>query len=643
MRRLFLLLSFGFGLIVFGLGVPNPARAQRPADDPAHTAPDFVHLRPAIAALPDSGRIDQLREFSDVMVESGQFGEAQAALDEALAIGQAADDPALVSKAEASLGYLAASQAQFPAAIQHYQRAYDLIKHTTAYSRQAKILMRIGSVFVEAKDWGNAERYLHQALTVAKRHQLSAQMAGAYDGLSNLAGMRQRPAEAMTYIDSALVLHQAAQNWDQYYGTLLNQAICYKNLGQYEQSARAYRQIITYAQEQHDDYLLNYVYANFPNTLLLLHQPAEAERYALRGVVGLANAPNQAMARKEIYDVLTRVKEAQGDYRQALRYHRLSAAYADTVLNAEKAKQLIDAETRYQTKEKQARIARLDDDNARQARQLWALGFGATALAVLLVIAIAQYRVIRRTNARLHATNQQVLDRNHHIQEQATRLTMLMKELHHRVKNNLAIVSGLLRLQANRLTDAGAVKAVRESQQRVEAMAFIHQRLYQTDDVTTVDMRRYVTDLAESLLTAYGHDLDQFDLELDVDHPPLEVDLAVPLGLILNELLTNSLKYAYADVAHPRLRIYLGAAPDQPAALLLEVHDNGPGIDPAQWGQSTRSFGQRLIASLSEQVGGHLEISNRAGAHCRLLIPLTTTATVVPTPAPVARPEAATA
>lgn len=404
-----------------------------------------------------------------------------------------------------------------------------------------------------------------------------------------------------------------------YHSTLLNQAIGYKNLGQYAQSERIYRRVLTYAEQQHDDYLKIHVYANLPNTLLLLKRPDEAEKYARLGLALVAKGTSEEAYRwRELYDIMTRVKEQQHAYQQALAYHRLSAAYGDTLLNAEKSKQLVEAETRYQTKEKQAEIRRLDEANAQRVRQLWILGSSLSVVLLLLGLAVWQYQVIRRTNQQLHETNQIILDNNRRITEQSNRLTMLMRKLHHRVKNNLAIVSSLLRLQSNRLTDQGAVKAVREGQQRIEAMSLIHQRLYQTDNVTTVDMQRYITDLAESLLTAYGYDPADVDLQIVVKQPVLDVDLAVPLGLILNELLTNSFKYAYAEVARPKLRIYLGTDYELDGELLLEVHDNGPGLDLAQWHQPSGSFGKRLITSLSEQVGGEMELLNQHGALYRL-------------------------
>ncbi|RZK51575.1 MAG: sensor histidine kinase, partial [Hymenobacter sp.] len=251
---------------------------------------------------------------------------------------------------------------------------------------------------------------------------------------------------------------------------------------------------------------------------------------------------------------------------------------------------------------------------------LWGLELGAALLLALLALVGWQYRLIRRTVARLHATNLTVRDNNQRIAEQSKRLTTLLREVHHRVKNNLAIVASLLRLQANRLPDPEVARAVRESQQRIEAMSLLHQGLYQTDDVTAVDMHNYTTDLVQSLRVAYNYPATDLDLTLDVAAVRLELDVAVPLGLVLNELLTNAFKYAIRAPggARPALRVALQPAP---GGLRLEVQDNGPGFDPtaADYGGT---FGQQLVKVLTGQLGGRMTLRTTHGTHYQLELPL---------------------
>ncbi|RZL12203.1 MAG: sensor histidine kinase, partial [Hymenobacter sp.] len=394
-----------------------------------------------------------------------------------------------------------------------------------------------------------------------------------------------------------------------YYVGLLNQGIHLKNLHRYAEAEAAYRQVEAYAQQQHDDYLMGYVHSNLAQALLPAGRMAEAAHYAHLTLAWLRRVP-YANGSHDMYAVLTGVAEAQGHPAQALAYLRLATAYADTLRNTEQHRQLLQVEARYQSHEQQAHIVQLDLTNHLKTRQLWALGLGLLLTASLLAGNIGQYLALRHRAEQLCSSNDQV-------REQAQRLTMLLKELHHRVKNNLAIISSLLYMQASRLQDHRAAQAVREGQQRVDTMCLIHQRLYQTDLITAIDLPPYVAELTEGLLAAYGFDPAAMNLHINVTQPTLDVEVAIPLGLILNEILTNACKQAYQHVARPRLALTLG--PDAVGALVLDVRDNGLGFEATAL--PTGSFGQQLIQVLSEQLGAELTVDMRAGTCYQLRIP----------------------
>lgn len=281
----------------------------------------------------------------------------------------------------------------------------------------------------------------------------------------------------------------------------------------------------------------------------------------------------------------------------ALRYYILAADLNDSLTDIAKTTQVAELQTKYETEKKEVQIAG-------QRRQiLWLVAASAVfaGLAVSMVLLYGRVRKQRRQ-----------------IAEQSARLETMMKELHHRVKNNLQVVSSLLSLQSYDLIDDKAVAALKESQQRVEAMSMIHQRLYKNDELTTVNMREYLSDLAESLVTSYGFERDAFDLTVSARPERLDVDKALPIGLIINEMVTNALKYAYPGVSRPALDIRLDEDAKQ---LLVEVRDNGVGLDVAQWKRKSQSFGKQLIGALCRQLRAEQQLVVDGGTRFTLLIP----------------------
>ncbi len=193
-----------------------------------------------------------------------------------------------------------------------------------------------------------------------------------------------------------------------------------------------------------------------------------------------------------------------------------------------------------------------------------------------------------------------------------------MKELHHRVKNNLQIVSSLLNLQTYRLKDEESISAIKESQLRVQAMSLIHQRLYQVDDVSKVNFKLYLDDLVDTLMRSFGFNSTDFDLHIHVEKEFLDVDIVMPMGLLVNEILTNSFKYAYKQVKHPSLHISLVSGNQQ---LHLDIKDNGPGLNRDAAEPSKSGFGKKLIDALSKQLKAIYSVDNEHGTAYHFNIP----------------------
>jgi two-component sensor histidine kinase len=188
---------------------------------------------------------------------------------------------------------------------------------------------------------------------------------------------------------------------------------------------------------------------------------------------------------------------------------------------------------------------------------------------------------------------------------------ILLHEIHHRVKNNLQIVSALLDLQSDHVVDKQALRCFRESQDRINSMALIHEMLYQSKDFDRIDFSGYIGSLTEHLFTSYVVDQDRYGLTIDVDDFFLEIDEAIPCGLIVNELVSNSLKHAFPGQHSGTITVWCRR--ETGGGMLLTVADNGVGMQSDPNINNADTLGLQLVGMLVKQLRGELLIDGTHG------------------------------
>ncbi|GAB3277717.1 hypothetical protein GCM10027347_51680 [Larkinella harenae] len=588
-------------LLVSSLLAPAWCQAQQ------DLLPDSLHH------APDSVKTWTLREMGDSLIFEGQLTTAKLAIDQALSIARATQNPADIGFCYRSTGYWYSNVGDYGQAISWYQKALQQFQQAGRTKQFTKTLTYISFCYSRLKDDSHTLYYLKKGIALAQQEGYTDLLITFYDGMANYKDQHKQYKEAIEYHQKVLEYRKSKKEWNEYYGGLYNLGLLYKNMKAYRRSEQAFRETLAFAQENHDAYLGGYALVSIPYALIPQGKLQEAEAFCRQALDWVNKTGTEKHSlQTEVYGHLSQIWEKRGDYRQALHYYRQQVTTKDSVLNTTRSRQVAELEARYQTREKEEHIRQLAEINAQQTRQIWVGSGGVILLLILLGTLYHLYQRIRQSRQK--------------IQQQSEQLTLMMRELHHRVKNNLAIVSSLLSLQATRLNDENAIEAIRVGQQRVEAMSFIHQRLYLTDQVTTVNMHDYLLDLTQSLIKAYGYQPSEFDLQLDIQLAELDVDLATPIGLVANELISNSFKHAFQKTPRPQLGIKLLAGDQSPhSCLTLEIRDNGPGIESANWHQVDRksSFGKQLIVMLTEQMEGKLELLQQNGTLFRLSIPQT--------------------
>ncbi|WP_207420187.1 histidine kinase dimerization/phosphoacceptor domain -containing protein [Desertivirga brevis] len=335
--------------------------------------------------------------------------------------------------------------------------------------------------------------------------------------------------------------------------------------------------------------------------------------------------------------LLFKLDSAQGNFKEALQHHQRYLVLKDSIFNEAKSQQFANLQIQYETQAKVQSIELLTKRNEMQQAKLKQKDFqqtvfliGSVLLLLLLILVYSRYRLKQKSTKLLEGKQEEINRKNeslrqlleekesllHNKDELLEEKRWLLKEVHHRVKNNLQIVMSLLNSQAAYLDDDKALTAISDSQHRVQAMSLIHHKLYQSDKMGTIAMDEYLKELVNNLSDSYSlHDRIRFQLDI----APIEMDVAVavPLGLLINEAVTNCLKYAFPE--HKEGVVYLSLIELSRTQYQLTIADNGIGVMDTSDLLPGRSLGMKLMKGLSKQLGGSLTLDNTEGLKINVL------------------------
>ncbi len=525
-------------------------------------------------------------------------------------------------------------------------KALNLLEDSENQSLVGDVNIAISKAYFIKRDYDEAHKYGLIAQNIGIEIKDSFLLTGSLDIRANIMRMLKSWDESIDLFNQAAEINKAMGREGSAARNLANIATVYSITKKYEKSKPYFKEVIDIAERIDDPFLEAFSLGNLGMNYVELNQVDSAEMFLQRALEKYAKMNNQYrvlrttsqlsrlyMGQNEFnraIDVLEPAyQSAQGvtdlkliddlafnlgdsyegirDYKNALKYHRIHMELQDSMLNNQVTQAVSEAEAKYETEKKEAEIERLnleDDLNqVRLSRQRLALGGTTVGLGLLSFLLY-----------RLFGQKRQIESQNEVISTALTEKETLLKEIHHRVKNNMQVISSLLRIQSNQTQDAGALEALKEGQSRVQSMSLIHQDLYQHDNLTGIYMPDYIEKLGQSLLQTYQLSPDQVHISTDIDELTLDVDTVVPLGLIINELVTNSLKYAFPDGRSGDIRVTLAEAADH---LQLVVSDDGVGMSTEE---ISEGYGSGLIRAFAQKLDADIEIESIDGTTVSLSI-----------------------
>ena len=322
---------------------------------------------------------------------------------------------------------------------------------------------------------------------------------------------------------------------------------------------------------------------------------------------------------KFAHEVLFRAYKDKGSYKQSLAHHEDFVYLKDSITNEEKLVQIADLEANHELSQKEKELALekgqaelLQSRSEAKSKVIWIIGIAASLLLLSMVLLWRALSKNREANAVLSKQSET-------IRENLKEKEALLREVHHRVKNNLQVVSGMLQLQADKVDDPRVEAVMQEGQDRIKSMAMIHQKFYEGERLRDISFKDYLQELTDEIADSYGFSKDAIDLTIDKDAERFDIDTSIPLGIIVNELISNAYKHAFENSGDAQVDIQLKKVDEHKNSLT--VKDTGVGLPEDFDLSKAQSMGLKLVRILVRQMQGSLEYFNDKGANFVITFP----------------------
>lgn len=579
-----------------------------------------------------TGPVRLLLDSSYKQCENRAYDDALDIVAEASKLAKKSKDSVAIANCINLKGYIYYKQGKYGESIRCFEPAVAMLRNLDAPSELAAALVNMGITYKELAQYDKALGYLFEAVKYYDKADEPKRLSSAYNTIGNILRIEKNYESALKYHFMALALRRKIVYNKGIGGSLHNIGMTYMEMKLYDSALLYFNDALLIKQKQSDLEALTSTYsqmgeihertgsyakaAAFYNEALetatkagnradmalsmlqlgrlsgLMHQLRKSEQLLLNSLA-LSYEADVPDIRLECFDALKNLYKRTGNHKRSLDYAERYIVLHDTLLGIDKQKALIQLEMKYNVElvrgeYEDYRISAVREHDAMEAQRAQDKRYNRNLVIwviTLIIIVVLLFFLLRNRN------------------RYAKKLDMLMRELHHRVTNNLQVLSSIFYLQLTHIPKGDAHDTIRSNNDRVTAMMLIHKDLYKRDNITKVNINDYINSLVQNLLAVHraaGNVNVHYNIKPAIE---LEVDKAILVGLLVNELATNALKYAFGpQAAHPMLEVTFDN--DRDGAYHLSVCDNGPGMPEEV---HDRSMGLKLADSLVKQLKGTMK------------------------------------
>jgi two-component sensor histidine kinase len=503
-----------------------------------------------------------------VQLRNGNYDKAIGDFLDALKISEETDDKFGLMEANYNISWAYLDQHKYEPALQYLKIAEQFNQLLPFSNISLNIYNHLGIIYTHSGEFKKAKHYLEKGIQLSGQPEYQGLNINMINNLANVYSKEGFPEKAISLQEEAL--------------------------------SRS-RKIGNYLRELQSLLALSKTYGE--------KEPQKAIFYLKQAVL---LAREKKVPRQEIRYLqnITDLYKSQGNYKEALLMKERQYVLADSFFYKKMSQNIEELKAEYELSKSNAKIKelnyinnkhQLELKNSTLIRNVTFAGFAV--LLIILGLLYNQYRIKQRNN-------KEISRKNFSLQHLVEEKEWLLKEVHHRVKNNLQMVMSLLNAHSAYLGSDEAIMAIRDSQHRMQAMALIHQKLYQSENIACINMPAYINELVNYLQDSFNAG-SHIRFERHIEPLTLDVAMAVPLGLILNEAISNAIKYAFPGNRNGSIVISINRTDD--THFLLTIADDGVGL-PANFDiYKSNSLGINLMQGLSKQLGCRFKIVSDKG------------------------------
>ncbi|WP_194776323.1 tetratricopeptide repeat-containing sensor histidine kinase [Pararhodonellum marinum] len=579
----------------------------------------FLLLISPLLALAQTSRLDSLKAelsknhpdserskvFNNLFLELAfkDNENAFAYLDSAILLAERNNDSRAMGRYYNNKGVVSLRSGQLRRAMNFLLEGVNHAEANQDSSTLLKLYGNMAHIFMIREEQEQAEKYYDKILLYCNPETEPIIYLKTLNNKGLLLKREEQYEKALEWFAKAKMMAENQRDSAELANVLNNIGITQYHMADRKKAERNYREAIKINKKVGHQYQLVTNYLNLGNLLLEDELITEAKQTASLALK-LAQSEKYLEETSSSQELLYRVNKAEGNLKEALAYLEAYKESLDEFNQEKYSKDVASMEAEFDSEQKSQEILRLRQNEdfqhallEKQQVQITLVTVILVFLVIILLVSYYLYRVKEKANAVLETKNQKI--------------ETLIRELHHRVKNNLQIVNSLLNLQYNRVTDEGTKQAIREGQSRLEAMSLIHKNLYMDEDFTGLDIKAYLDFLTQSLAVSYGFPVDAVKSDIDLENPIFNLDQAVPLGLIVNELASNAFKHAFENKELAQLMVEIK---EEKQKISFKLKDNGKGFSEELNPLNESSFGLKLVTTLIEQLDSELVSKGKEGS-----------------------------